>query len=190
MASLGERIHNKRKERGLTLKQLGEIIGFSHSYISQVERNLIVPSLSALRDLATGLNISPGELLSTSADSDIKEVQVPIQIVYRNQRLSMVYPDSSVKNELLLPYYDSNFSIAWLTFPPRSENTSIKHRVRRGNLYAVVVSGILHFCSGIENYILERGDAITYKAELEHGWVNQSDEVAELILFTKIEIGL
>ena len=43
------KIRNYRKERNLTIKELAAMTGKSISYISQVERGELDPSLSSLR---------------------------------------------------------------------------------------------------------------------------------------------
>ena len=60
MGTLGKAIREERRKQNLKIKDLAERIGFSLSYVSQVERDLIVPSLSALRQIAGALDISPG----------------------------------------------------------------------------------------------------------------------------------
>ena len=54
---LGERIRNARKAKGFKLGDLAEITELSSSYISQLERGLIEPSLTSLRKISNALNI-------------------------------------------------------------------------------------------------------------------------------------
>ena len=49
---MGQRIREKRKERGLSLKSLAKAIGKTPSFLSQVERDLAEPSITSLRDIA------------------------------------------------------------------------------------------------------------------------------------------
>lgn len=62
----GDYLKKLRKNKGLTLKQLGEITGFSHTYLSQLERGLRgtngVPS-ETLKQLSRALEIDYAELL-------------------------------------------------------------------------------------------------------------------------------
>lgn len=54
---LGERIRSVRKSKGFKLGDLAEITDLSSSYISQLERGLIEPSLTSLRKISNALNI-------------------------------------------------------------------------------------------------------------------------------------
>ena len=51
----GNRIREARKKKGMTLKQVADATGYTIGHISQIERNLKSPSLSALRKIAACL---------------------------------------------------------------------------------------------------------------------------------------
>ena len=44
-----------RKERGMTMKQLGDVTGLSESYISMIENMERTPSVSAAKRIAAAL---------------------------------------------------------------------------------------------------------------------------------------
>jgi len=50
-------IHKRRKELGLTLKQLASLSGVSAAYISRVERGERFPSVTILKTLAKPLQV-------------------------------------------------------------------------------------------------------------------------------------
>lgn len=49
---LGDKVRALREERGLTLKEVSEVTGHSLTYLSEIERNAIPPSLETLKQLA------------------------------------------------------------------------------------------------------------------------------------------
>jgi transcriptional regulator with XRE-family HTH domain len=181
---LGSAIRKSRKAQSLTLKQLAERTGFTHSYISQVERGLIMPSLSALQELAAGLSISASDLIKSYETPAVNAEKALARVVRNNERLVLIYPGSDIRTELLLPEYYPDFSIAWLTFDPGSQDYMHRHE-HSGMHFGVVVSGELRFYIGAEDYTLERGDAIHFDASVHHRWVNESGEIAELVVFTR-----
>jgi transcriptional regulator with XRE-family HTH domain len=61
---LGARVRTLRRERGLTLKGLGERAGLSHPFLSQVERGLARPSVSSIERIAAALDVSVARLWS------------------------------------------------------------------------------------------------------------------------------
>lgn len=63
LEKLGEKISARRKEQALTLEQLAEKIGTSHSDIIRIESGNVNSSINKLRRLAEALDIGLGELV-------------------------------------------------------------------------------------------------------------------------------
>lgn len=55
--SIGEKIKNLRKEKGITQRDLSEKINYSHSYIGDLESNRTNPSIKTLEILAEYFNV-------------------------------------------------------------------------------------------------------------------------------------
>jgi transcriptional regulator with XRE-family HTH domain len=56
-ASLGARVRELRRDRGLTLKALGRDAGLSHPFLSQLERGLARPSVGSVDRIARALGV-------------------------------------------------------------------------------------------------------------------------------------
>ncbi|MCK4260016.1 MAG: helix-turn-helix transcriptional regulator [Halanaerobiales bacterium] len=63
---VGERLHKIRKEKNLTLRELGNSVGVSASHIGQIEKGVTNPSIELLARLAEFLKIHPCDLLLTT----------------------------------------------------------------------------------------------------------------------------
>jgi transcriptional regulator with XRE-family HTH domain len=61
-AALGSRVRELRRERGLTLKELGREAGLSHPFLSQLERGLARPSVTSVERIAEALGVPVGGL--------------------------------------------------------------------------------------------------------------------------------
>lgn len=59
---LGEKIRAARKRRGFTLKELGDLVGTTHSALSQVENGKSEPMQKTLIALAKALDDNFGEI--------------------------------------------------------------------------------------------------------------------------------
>lgn len=66
--TVGENIRRIRKERGLTQKQLGELVGASEAYIRAYESGRRNPKPSSLEKLAGALAVNPEVLASSEFD--------------------------------------------------------------------------------------------------------------------------
>ena len=62
--TIGQRMREKRREKGLTLKQLADMTGLSVTYLSDVERERTQPSLKTLGVVAQGLGLSTTDLMA------------------------------------------------------------------------------------------------------------------------------
>ena len=72
---IGERVRKYRRQKGLSQERLGELVGFSQSKISKIERG-DWDSLSDLRSIARALDVKLKELIDDEPDgggSDEKE---------------------------------------------------------------------------------------------------------------------
>ena len=70
MEIIGANIRRLRKERNFSLREFATKVGTSASFISQVEMGKISPSLSKLKEIATGLNTTVGLLMGESHQQD------------------------------------------------------------------------------------------------------------------------
>ncbi len=63
MVTIGENIRTYRKKKHLTQKELGELVGISNTYLSDMEIGRTNPSIKTLKKIAKGLEINYMELL-------------------------------------------------------------------------------------------------------------------------------
>jgi transcriptional regulator with XRE-family HTH domain len=85
--TLGKRIREFRKERGLTLKELSKKIGISYSFLSAIERNIKKPSLTTIKQIAETLNIPITYLFSD--ESNGKKIGDKLKLIREGRSLSI-----------------------------------------------------------------------------------------------------
>ncbi|GMX65762.1 helix-turn-helix transcriptional regulator [Paenibacillus elgii] len=82
LKSIGARIRDLRKERGMSQESLGEKGGFHYSYIGQIERGEKNVTILNLVNIAAALEVSVTQLFSyvdeeekyTDSESDLVEI--------------------------------------------------------------------------------------------------------------------
>src|ERR1700754_3615942 len=62
---IGEKLRAARQAMGLSLRALGELTGFSASFLSQVELGQTMPSLGSLQRIAEALGLTVANLLAS-----------------------------------------------------------------------------------------------------------------------------
>ena len=68
MATIGENIKRIRKEKHITQRALGDIVGVSNTYLSDMEVGRTNPSIKTLKKIAKGLEVSYVELLKDTEE--------------------------------------------------------------------------------------------------------------------------
>ena len=171
--NIGQKIRTLRKQQKLTLTALAHKTDFSISYLSQVERSILNPSLSSLKKISEALNSSVVEIMF---DNGIEQPN-GVTVTRKNQRKTIIFPGSDIRYELITPNLRGQFSVLWLTAHPGSQSGEmpIRHqgedciKVNRGKLVIVVNS---------ESYELNEGDSIYFCSDFPHCWYNPFEEDA------------
>ena len=77
---LGEKLRQFRKEKGLSQRKFAEPMGYSHIYISDVERGKLPPSGKLLRKLSEIYGLSIDEILSGEPSGQVKPLPSSIKL--------------------------------------------------------------------------------------------------------------
>ena len=172
--SLGAIIRGQRKKTGRTLQDVAKKADFSISYLSQIERNLLTPSVSTLKRIADVLDIPAGQLMFTGDD------HAPVAVVRRKERKQLSFPGSNIHYELLTPDMRRRSSLLWVTAPPGSES-GVSTFAHEGEDGVLVLKGELEVEIGAVWHSLQAGDSIYFNAGLPHRWRNSGSVNAEAI---------
>jgi transcriptional regulator with XRE-family HTH domain len=162
--SLGRRLRALRKERGLTLAQLGQQVGLSASYLSQIERGAIMPSLPKLTAIS--------RVLGVEVRCFFEEDTPPC--VVRSSQGKILREGGQILIELLSadPAGKNIFPYRVACQPGAScEQPSMYH----GEECAFVLAGQLTVTLGDETIVLNAGDSIHYQRHQPRSWKNEGD---------------
>lgn len=173
--SLGPVLREARKRQHLTLQQVANRADLSVSYLSQIERNLLTPSVGTLKRIAQALGIATGELIAPDTGAG----RAMVSILRRNQRRRVTFPQSSISYELLVPDFRRRASAMWLTAQPGGE--SGPEHTHEGEDIVVVLQGQLTVEVAGQRHDLRAGDSICFNSELPHRWSNRGKQVAKAI---------
>jgi len=169
--SLGRRLKALRTEQGITLAQLGDVVGLSASYLSQIERNKAKPSLSTLSSIAEILGV---ELRS------FFEHPAPVWKVVRKGGGEQ-FGDGSSKTMFEILSSETvkgRFEPYRVTCRPDMEIDADPHP---GEEFAFILEGQLEVSVGEEVFTLSEGDSIHYQGGQPHTWCNGSGRECTLI---------
>lgn len=81
----GRRVRHQRKQRGLTLDDLGEQVGKPAPYLSLLENGKKEPKLGLMNDLAAALGVEVADLMSVEPPSRRDELEIAVEKAQRDQ---------------------------------------------------------------------------------------------------------
>ena len=55
--NIGKKVNERRKEIGLSLRELGDLSGLTAGFLSQIENDQVSPSLNSLQSIASALKV-------------------------------------------------------------------------------------------------------------------------------------
>jgi transcriptional regulator with XRE-family HTH domain len=178
MINLGLRLKEFRLRRGLSQTELAKLVGVTASTISQVESNLIYPSLPALMKMGEALSVDltsffedrregKGRLIFSPADGvEVKLANMPEGAVFSK----LLYPvDFEVKAEPYLIEITAKATLPGHFF------------FHKGEEFGYVLSGRLQVRVGKAVHQLKTGDVIYLTSEIPGEWRNPGPAVARLL---------
>ncbi|TNF61313.1 MAG: XRE family transcriptional regulator [Rhodobacteraceae bacterium] len=173
-STLGADLRALRKARGLTLSDLGDRLGRSVGWLSQVERDLSAPSITDLRHIAAVLQV-PTSLFFGQAPAPAEEAG---HIVRRGARRPIGSNAAGLIEELLSPDLTDDFEVVHSTFEPHSEIGETVTRPTQEVAY--LISGRLELTIGARQFTIHPGDSFRIRGE-PFRWANPHDKPAVAI---------
>lgn len=155
-AALGRRIKERRKQLGLSLRELASQAGVTASFLSQLERGYSNPSIKSLQAITKTLNVSIFYLLvEDNSDSHY--------LVRSGQGRRFVLSDSNVDLEMFSPGPQSNRKILAFVgrLQPGYDQEVIPARQTTEECIHVL-EGCLLVVLADASYTLNIGDSLTF----------------------------
>ncbi|WP_059050945.1 helix-turn-helix domain-containing protein [Paenibacillus senegalimassiliensis] len=173
----GEKIRELRRERAWSSTALAEYIDVTPAYISQIERNLVEPSLSVLRKLAKALNVELLALMEYGAPEGV--------FISTGEQEERTFPQAHAKYQLRTPAVlksGEKPDISFMVVKIESGQTDYDEMVCHDFVeFCYVLEGCIEYRTPKRTYRLEEGDSIYIQKNVSHLLYNPGPEVATLV---------
>jgi transcriptional regulator with XRE-family HTH domain/KaiC/GvpD/RAD55 family RecA-like ATPase len=175
---LGLRLKEVRSKRGLSQTELAKLVGVTPSTISQVESNLIYPSLPALVKMA--------EVLSVEVSSFFQaKTEMGKRLVFPATEASVVklsdMPEETIMAKLLTPVdFDAKAEPYLIEIAPEAKLPS-HFFIHKGEEIGYVLSGRLQMTVEKAVHKLRSGDVVYLASEMPTQWSNPGPGTAKLL---------
>lgn len=172
---IGPFIQKQRKERKLTLEQLGARSGVSKSMLSQIERGEANPTFAVLWSLTQALDIDFSDLIGGKATAS---TQSQIELISAAHTPEIKSVDASCRLKILSPPRLAG-QTEWyeVEIAPNGKLDSAPHAQGAFEHFTALTDGF-EVASGDSTIALRAGETARYPADMPHCISNRSGDVA------------
>lgn len=195
LTQLGKKIREARKARGLTLQDVASEVQLTASHISQIERGVTNPSVSALLGIAgvlglpmeyffsEGLTI-PGAVARIGRSQPLDPASFPLrEVVSPPESSPVVLADSrdvvrivgGIEWQKLTKDHEAGVEFIELHYDVGASSGDLAY-THRGREYGIVLQGRLLIELGFNKYVLDKGASISFDCSVPHRLANIGDE--------------
>ena len=163
---IGRKLKSSRLKRDKTIQNLAEMSRVSSNMISRIERGLTIPSVEILMKLADALGLS----LSYFVEEAEKGNNIVFTPAGQGEPI-FFFEDKHQIASLTQGLRDPGFSVFVDTLEPFCDSGE-GGMVHTGEEFAMVLDGCLDFVVEGEEFHLDQGDSVSFKASMPHSWRN------------------
>lgn len=178
---IADKIRQIRKNKGLTLAQLGEKVGLSKGLLSRIENNQTSPPIATLANISQGLGV-PISIFFEDEGENQKEYAVTRkdkrkQVVSRGTKIGFTYYSlTSMKSQHMIDPFIIHYPVI-----KKEPKVLFDHP---GEEFLFVLKGKMELIYGKEKIRLEAGDAIHFDPSKPHRGQNIGKEVSKCLVIT------
>jgi transcriptional regulator with XRE-family HTH domain len=178
-SNLGDKIRVLRKKLGMTQKELADQVGLTPSFISQLEKNLISPSLDSLLKLSEKLGTQPIYFLMDSESGSWQKM-----VIKPNERQEIHPPElknKDVKLQLLVSDVLNRRMEPHLLALKEGATVNGHFYSHKGDEFGYVIEGELEVELSGEKQLLRQGDSLYIESIAPSKWANVGKGEAVLL---------
>lgn len=196
--TVGGRIREARKAKGISIRELGRRIDVAASHVSQVERGLASFSVRALYNVVSVLGISMDGLFEEVVDEEggipvVRDEAIATSSVTPLDEAGIVLrgsvrPSISLKEgprwERLTAKAEVGADFMEVIYAPAGGAEPPTDFIRHGGReYGVIVAGVLNAQVGFGQAEMHPGDSIAFDSRIPHRFWNSAAEEVRAIWF-------
>jgi transcriptional regulator with XRE-family HTH domain len=171
----GTTVRDLRQKKGYSLRDLSAASGCSISFLSQLERDLVSPTVANLKKIADALGVT---VTSFFADESDNEEAV---VVRKNERIRLASKASKVVYESLKAPQANSVLEPLYQILEEGAYSGDENNIHLGEEFVIVLKGRLEIFLDEKSLILNEGDSAVYNSNTPHRWRNCHDGKTELL---------
>ena len=172
---LGLELRRLRESAGASVRAFAERVGFSASFISQLENGQVSPSIASLGRIAAALNTTTAELFARCSSETLSVTRAGKRPTFRSSW-------SRAQISVLTAGFGPIGAIM-VTLEPGGLSGK-EPSPSQYDQFGIVFAGVLELTLGNEVLALHRGDAVQIVAGMPHRWQNTSRRPGQVALIS------
>jgi transcriptional regulator with XRE-family HTH domain len=162
VAIIGQKIKTLRSKRGLTLDEVARLSGCTPGFISQIEHNKAVPSITTLHAIAAALGVPVADFFPGVVNQS--------KVVRHDAQESFQLEGSAISYALLSTKFPHSGLAGFLmTVKPVDQALPTdEFRAHVGEEFYYMIEGVIRFWVGDGFYDLHPGNSMHFKSTTRH----------------------
>lgn len=150
-AAFGRKVRARRQELGLTLVEVAEKSGLGRSFVSEIERDQVSPSIASLLKLCRALGLGLRDLFD----------EKPSALIRRSERRKVELGGHGFNDYALTPRTAKHMLATWTELAPSASAGDDFYSLEADEELLVVIEGALTVRFEDSELQMEPGDALT-----------------------------
>lgn len=175
LAQIGVRIREWREELGFTLQELADRSKVATSTIQKVETAQMIPTVAVLMKIARGLGRRPSELISE------EQPEVDVAFLRAKDHYTLGAPRGMRVERLSGDVFEPTIEV-WRITLATGLGSGRGNYGFDGEEVIICEEGSIVVSLGEDEYRLQPGDSLHFKAALPHSWRNDGDVRARFLV--------
>lgn len=173
---IGKKLKKIRTQKGITLRELGDAVGMSAGYLSQLERGKSSIAINHLMKIADYLGVNMRYFITEQFSNNSPVLRsYENEIMYVENELCVEYKVSSeIHDKMMLPKMT-------VLMPGFSTEAAHNHS---GEEFIYILEGVMTFGIDGKEYTMYPGDTAQYGASKEHKWENNTNRMVKLLVIS------
>lgn len=173
---IGPRLRYWRKRRHLTIDEVAAKSQLSKGFLSQIERDLVAPSIASLILVCEAIGIHVGTLFAAA----------PTQLIRVEDRPPVAFGGEKLASWLLTPATERSYEAIETEIQPSGGSGAESYALESSSEWVYVLEGALEVDVEGLSYSLSAGDTFTFPPQRLHSWRNPSEETATRALWVLV----
>ena len=175
--SLGLKMRQIRKVRGLSLQSVAKKAGVSIGLVSQIERGLTSPSIRSLRQLGAALDVPVERFFGGGEEPEPDFGDI---VVHPRNRRVLNLLGKGITKELLSPKDPRLLELMLVTVEPGGSSGRDFYD-HEGDEAGLVLAGKIEMWVGDKYFVIEEGDSFHFPSVTPHKFANPGEIPAKIL---------